>query len=135
MRSMFDLAGAFNGNIGQWDVSAVTDFSALFSNASSFDQDIGSWDVSSGTNMALMFEGATLFDQDLSDWCVPQFPSEPSFFSLNSALSTANHPVWGTCGGYNPDSAYVNSRGCMVCDQYAAGDTFSWILERHGSPL
>ena len=25
----------------------------------------------------------------------------------------------------NPNNAYINSRGCIVCDQYAAGDTFS----------
>ena len=25
----------------------------------------------------------------------------------------------------NPGNAYVNARGCVVCDQYASGDSFS----------
>ena len=31
----------------------------------------------------------------------------------------------GLLAQYNPNNAYINSRGCIVCDQYAAGGTFS----------
>lgn len=47
--------------------------------------------------MEQMFELAESFDQDLTEWCVPNFDSEPQEFSLNSALTPENHPVWGTC--------------------------------------
>jgi len=33
-------------DIGDWDVSNVTDMYRMFSNATSFNQDIGDWDVS-----------------------------------------------------------------------------------------
>ncbi|MDC0643820.1 BspA family leucine-rich repeat surface protein [Flavobacteriaceae bacterium] len=44
-----------------------------------------------------MFNGTTQFNQNLSSWCVENISSEPENFSLNSALSNENKPVWGTC--------------------------------------
>jgi surface protein len=82
--------------------------------------------VSSVTVMKGMFYAASSFDQDLSNWCVQNIPSLPPWFATSSPLLQSHQPVWGTCPDpYNPDSAYVNNRGCVVCDQYAAGDTFS----------
>ena len=69
---MFNLAQAFNGNIGNWNVSNVVDMGGMFSNA-------------------------TAFDQNLSNWCVENIQNEPEEFSVNSAISTSNMPVWGTC--------------------------------------
>jgi len=53
--------------------------------------------VSNAINMARMFNGAKNFNQDLGLWCVYQLFTAPSGFSTNSALSTENYPVWGTC--------------------------------------
>ena len=47
------------GDINEWDVSAISDFSVLFEDKSTFNSDISSWDVSSGTNFSSMFEGAS----------------------------------------------------------------------------
>jgi hypothetical protein len=47
--------------------------------------------------MDYMFREASNFNQDLTQWCVSQFPTMPTDFSTNSALTASNHPVWGTC--------------------------------------
>ena len=58
------------GDIKNWDVSQITDFSELFKEKTSFNADISNWDVSNGTNFESMFSGATSFNQDISSWYV-----------------------------------------------------------------
>jgi hypothetical protein len=72
---------------------------AMFSGASDFNQYIGDWDTSSvvSTGMNEMFFGATNFNQNLTGWCVTDITSEPTDFSTDSALSSGNKPIWGTC--------------------------------------
>ena len=53
------------GDINTWDVSAIDDFSYLFSNKRSFNSDISNWDVSNGINFAGMFTYATSFSKIL----------------------------------------------------------------------
>ena len=96
MAGMFHLAQDFNKDIGIWDVGNVKNVSNMFSTAWSFKKDIGNWDVSNVTDMSYMFHN-TSFNKDLTNWCVMNFPSQPSGFSLNSALTQSNHPVWATC--------------------------------------
>ena len=69
-RKGFQYATVFNGNIGSWDVSSVTDMSQMFEFASSFNRDIDSWDVSSVTELHYMFNYASSFNQDLDSWDV-----------------------------------------------------------------
>lgn len=43
-------------------------------------------------------------------------------FLLSSALAFLS--ITGFCQG-NPNNAFINARGCVVCDQYAVADSFS----------
>ena len=63
------------------------------------DPKISNWDVSNleARSFDFMFAYCTNFNQDLSRWCVRQVTSPPRYFSIDSALTPANHPVWGTC--------------------------------------
>jgi surface protein len=103
MYYMFNSSVQFNDpDIGLWDVSSVTNMSYTFYACHAFNQDIGSWNVSSVSSMQGMFAYCYVFNQDLTGWCVTNITSEPSAygqtnFSMNSALTAANKPVWGTC--------------------------------------
>jgi len=44
-----------------------------------------------------MFKKAASFNQDVSNWCVFNISSEPTGFSTESPLTSANKPKWGTC--------------------------------------
>lgn len=120
----------FNSNINFWDVSNVSDFSALFfgtsfnqslnnwdvSNAtnmfqlfarSDFDQDISSWDVSSVTNMYGMFS-QTQFNQDISSWDVSIVTNFANMFSYNNMY---NQPLnsWDVSSALNMASMFQSA--------------------------
>ena len=69
MNTMFQLAQAFNQDIGDWDVTAVTDMGNMFAGAYDFNQDIGDWDVAKVKSMDNMLTDAKDFNQNLAPWC------------------------------------------------------------------
>jgi len=80
--SVGDCARLYGGvPIGKWDVSAVTEMSALFVNKEFFNQPLGEWDVRNVNNMQLMFFGAKSFNQSLSQWDVRNVTTMNSMFS------------------------------------------------------
>ena len=108
MYQLFQQGGAPIG-IENWDTSKVTGMGSMFARNEIFNKDIGNWNTSSVTNMNNMFFGASLFNQDLTGWCVTNITSEPSQFAINSALTQANFPIWGTCP--SPNSSVGNTTG------------------------
>ncbi len=51
-----------NGNLGNWDVSNVTDMHGMFREAQNFDQDLGNWNPSNVVDMSFMFYKAEAFN-------------------------------------------------------------------------
>ena len=85
---------SFNQNIGNWNVSSVTNMISVFNNASSFNQDIGDWNISSATSMASMFKGASSFNQDISNWDTGSVENMQFMFQ-NTSLHSANQSEIG----------------------------------------
>tara|TARA_A100001015_G_scaffold297398_1_gene378868 strand:+ start:834 stop:1313 length:480 start_codon:yes stop_codon:yes gene_type:complete len=102
-----------------------------------------------------MFRAASSFNQDISGWCVTKIPRDPIYgnaigFSPNSALISANKPVWGTC----PTTYNINVTASNASDYtlsgtdrngnvsgndpnltFSVGDTINFIVDASGHPF
>jgi len=77
---MFWLAGNFNQDISEWDVSIVNDMGGMFNNANKFNQTISKWNVANVTNMSNMFFQTTNFNQTISKWNVTNVTNMSNMF-------------------------------------------------------
>ena len=82
MSALFEGKANFNNDIYSWDVSNVTNMQSMFLGASSFNQDISTWDVSNVTSLDEMFQSAVSFNKDLSDWDVSSAVTISGMFPL-----------------------------------------------------
>jgi len=99
--------GLSGSPLNSWNTSNVTQMYAMFFRAGSFNQDIGEWDVSNVTNFDVMFKqgsppgpGIMRFDRDISTWCVQDISPDPTEFNAAGFTIRAEYlPRWGEpCG-------------------------------------
>ena len=64
MQDMFNNANAFNQTLTV-DVSSVTNIRSMFNGATAFNGNISSWNTSSVTNMSSIFSNARAFNQNI----------------------------------------------------------------------
>ena len=95
MIGVFNASLAFNQDISSWDTSSVTDMSATFLGAMVFNQDIGSWNTSNVTRMASMFSGAIAFNQDIGNWNTSSVTGMNYMFQIADAFNQ-NIGSWDT---------------------------------------
>jgi surface protein len=99
MRGMFERARAFNQQIGSWITSNVTAMQSMFaglnsSNKTLFNQPIGGWDTSKVVSFAAMFQDST-FDQNIGAWDVSSASSMSFMFRRNSVFNNGVSPDIG----------------------------------------
>lgn len=80
----------FNQEIGNWDVSNVTNMSHTFDNTRKFNKDISHWDTSKVTNMFEMFNLASEFNQDICNWNVSNVTS---FYKMFYNATAFRHSI------------------------------------------
>ncbi|RLD51709.1 MAG: hypothetical protein DRJ05_18145, partial [Bacteroidetes bacterium] len=107
---MFRSAGSFNDDVSNWDVSNVTNMSAMFRSATSFDQNIGNWNVQNVLDMTDMFFGVTLstsnYDALLIGWDAQNLQSGINFHGGNSMY----------CNGEAARTNMINNDGWTITD-------------------
>jgi len=108
MRDMFNNARAFNQTIGNWNVSSVTDMSAMFT-ASAFNQPIGNWNVSEVTEMSAMFSQSA-FNQSINDWDVAKVTDFTHMFDTNNAFYQSIR-VWAVDTNANTTNMFYKATG------------------------
>ena len=146
LNGMFIFCESLQGSaaFANWDVSTITNMSAMFQGAPLFDQDISNWDVSKVSNMRFMFAGASSFNQNLGSWDISQITNMASMFS-GVTLSTENYDAtltgWSTLdtnAGETqiPQNITLDGGSSTYCDSEAARqeliDTNGWTITDAG---
>ena len=109
MSNMFVFATVFNQNIGNWDVSRVTNFNSMFSSANNFNNggspSISGWTINtiSGVTMSAMFSYPSSFNQPIGSWNVSKVTNMTQMFYGNNAF---NQPL----SGWNVSSVTIMSQ-------------------------
>ena len=132
MGAMFYGASAFNGDISSWNVSNVTYMRVMFYEANSFNGDISQWDVSKVTNMESMFERAIAFNGDISQWNVSAVTNMQTMFQNASVFN-------GDIRGWNVSASTVRTNmfmgATLMIEIYSAPPTptpaTQWFIIDH----
>ena len=100
----------FDEPIGGWDVSNVESMEGMFQDTYPFNQPIGGWDVSSVKNMSAMFAGGTgSFNQPIGGWDVSNVENMSAMFASTKAF---NQPIgsWDVSSVKNMSEMFSGAR-------------------------
>jgi len=147
VNAWLDGDATYYTGISKWDVSAVTDMSALFSGRNAFDDDISAWDMSSVTSTQSMFYGAALFNQDIGSWTVSSVADTSfMFFGADafdqtidswdvSKVTTMYQMFYGAAAFNQPMGSWDVSRVTTMAEMFRGAAVFnqtigSWCVSR-----
>ena len=121
----------FNGDISNWDVSNVTDMTAMFCSQKdsfyAFNGDLNNWDVSNVTTMECMFMGACGANPSISKWDVSNVKDMYQMFAWNQKFD-------GDISQWNVSN--VTNMALMFYESGFNGDLSKWdvskVQDMHG---
>jgi surface protein len=111
----------FNEDIGNWDVSNVTDMSDMLRTQPLFNQDIGSWDTSKVSKFVFMFYFSTAFNQDISGWDIT---GAWNMFGMLEGVVNYNHSF----AGWDVSTIQANSRLLNPTNNYSMENYDSTLI-------
>jgi surface protein len=112
----FDGSQYFNQDIGNWDISSLTEMSRLFLNCHTFNQDIGNWNTSNVVAMSQVFQNAYSFNQDIGGWDTSNVTTMSGMFRR---AENFNQDI----GGW--DTSNVTTMSSMFSDAYSFNQDIS----------
>jgi surface protein len=97
-----------NSNINNWNTSNVTSMNGMFRGAISFNQPIGNWNTNLVTNMFGMFSNAFAFNQNIGNWNTILVNSMEAMFANATSFNNG-----GSIDINNWNTSAVTNMGAM----------------------
>ena len=119
MNNAFHENNAFNQDIGKWNTRAVTSMEWMFNEANAFNKDIGKWDVGAVTDMLGMFYGAYVFNQNIGEWNTGSVTSMNRMF-LNAFAFNQDIGDWNVAKVYDMRFDVQRPLNDLWCDNSVA---------------
>lgn len=133
---LFDAADRdFNGDIGHWDTSNVTNMKWLFKEMREFNHDLKYWDVSKVTDMNTMFYDAKSFNKDISSWKVSNV-TDMSFMFLNAFAFNQDIWNWNTSNVTNMQWMFMYAKAFdQDISNWNVNNVSNWSRFSKSSPI
>lgn len=123
--------------IGNWDVSAIRDFSTLFSTArnpamATFTADLSNWDTRSAVDTSSMFEGATSFTDQwngLANWNMANVREMSRMFAYSGFAGDVSRWNVSRVANFNAMFQYAFGFQSDVSNwDVSSGASFGWMV-------
>lgn len=108
MSALFQNAVNFNQNLSSWKTSQISTLENTFSGCVNYNQPMGTWKTSTCRNMKGTFRGCAVFNQDLSTWDVLRVSTFAEMF-MNASVFNGNLSKWKTTSGNDFTSMFENA--------------------------
>ena len=114
----YTFAGCFNlvEDLDSWDTTNVTSLEGTFQTCLNFFSDLGIWDTTNVTNMSYTFSGAQTFNGNINNW-ITSGVTDFSWMFYKAISFNVDIGGWDTSGIVGPNSMDFMFQGATIFDQ------------------